>query len=301
MPDVDEDPFEVLDERFSKYTLPTVWVEKLFTGVGWAEGPAYFADTRCLLFSDVPGNRIMRWCEETGAVGVFRSPSNHSNGNTRDRQGRLITCEHQGRRVSRTEHSGHITVLADNYQGKKLNSPNDVVVKSDGTVWFTDPIFGIVTDHYGDLAQPEIGSSNVYCFDPRTAELSVVAGDFTGPNGLTFSPDESRLYIVDSGGPRHIRVFSVTDMNTLRDGRIFATVSPGSADGLRVDIDGNIWTSAGDGVHAISPEGDLIGKIRFPHRVANLCFGGPKRNRLFVCGHRSLYAIYLNTRGVQVP
>jgi gluconolactonase len=301
------EPFEIYDKRFSRYTIPIVFLEKLHTGLRWAEGPVYFGDRRCLLFSDLPNNRMLRWDEETGCVSVFRAPSNFSNGNTRDREGRLVTCEHRGRRVTRTEWSGAITVLADRYEGKRLNSPNDVVVKSDGTVWFTDPTYGISAEYEGGKAESEIGSCNVYRFDPRDGSLRIVVDDFSRPNGLAFSPGEERLYIADSGfwpnpeAPHHIRCFDVAADGTLRNSRVLAEVSPGIPDGFRIDVEENIWTSAGDGVQCFTAGGDLIGKIRVPEKVANVCFGGPARDRLFICGHTSLYAIHLNTRGAQTP
>lgn len=299
--------FETLDDRFRSYSLPNALLEKLHTGMRWSEGPVYFADQRCLIFSDIPSNRLLRWDEESGNVTVFRAPSNFSNGNTRDRQGRLVTCEHRERRVTRTELSGEITVIADRYQGKRLNSPNDVVVKSDGSVWFTDPTYGISAEYEGGRAESEIGSCNVYRVDPANGAVSLVVDDFSRPNGLAFSPDESILYIADSGfwpdpnGPHHIRAFAVQDDGRLTGSRVFADVTPGIPDGFRVDTDGNVWTSAGDGVHCLAPDGTLLGKVHVPESVANLCFGGPARNRLFICGHSSLYAIYVNARGVQVP
>jgi gluconolactonase len=300
------DVFEVFDKRFSRYLIPIVFLEKLHGGMRWAEGPVYFGDQRCLIWSDLPNNRMLRWDEETGQVTIFRSPSNFSNGNTRDREGRLVTCEHRGRRVTRTELSGKITVLADSYQGRRLNSPNDVVVKSDGSVWFTDPTYGISAEYEGGKAESEIGSCNVYRFDPKTGDLRVVVDDFSRPNGLAFSPDESILYIADSGfwpnpeAPHHIRAFDVAG-DGLKNSRVLTEVSPGIPDGFRVDVEGNIWTSAGDGVQCFTSSGDLIGKIHVPEKVANVCFGGPARDRLFICGFTSLYAIHLNTRGVQVP
>jgi gluconolactonase len=300
-------PFELLDDRFRRYALPNAALDKLHTGMRWAEGPVYFADQRCLILSDIPSNRMLRWDEESGNITVFRTPSNFSNGNTRDRQGRLITCEHRERRVTRTEPSGEITVIADRYQGKRLNSPNDVVVKSDGSIWFTDPSYGISAEYEGGKVESEIGSCNVYRVDPADGTVSLVADDFSRPNGLAFSPDESILYIADSGfwpdpnGPHHIRAFKVEDRGRLASGRIFADVSPGIPDGMRIDTDGNVWTSAGDGVHCLAADGTLLGKIRVPEIVANLCFGGPARNRLFICGHSSLYAVHVNARGAQVP
>jgi gluconolactonase len=300
-------PFESLDDRFRRYSLPNATLEKLHTGMRWAEGPVYFADQRCLIFSDIPSNRLLRWDEESGNITIFRAPSNFSNGNTRDRQGRLVTCEHRERRVTRTELSGEITVIADRYQDRRLNSPNDVVVKSDGSIWFTDPTYGISAEYEGGKVESEIGSCNVYRIDPVDGTVSLVADDFSRPNGLAFSPDESILYIADSGfwpdpnGPHHIRAFTVTDDGRLPSSRIFADVTPGIPDGFRIDTDGNVWTSAGDGVHCFAPDGLLLGKIRVPENVANLCFGGPARNRLFICGHSSLYSVYVNARGVQVP
>ena len=249
----------------------------------------------------------MRWDEATGQVTTFRSPSSFANGNTRDRQGRLVTCEHRDRRVTRTELDGGITVIADRYRGKRLNSPNDIVVKSDGTIWFTDPSYGISAEYEGGKAESEIGSCNVYRFDPSDGSLKVVVDDFHRPNGLAFSPDESTLYIADSGfwpnpeAPHHIRAFQVAADGGLRGSRVLAEVSPGIPDGFRVDVEGNIWTSAGDGVQCFTPGGDLIGKIPVPEKVSNVCFGGPTRDRLFICGHTSLYSIHLNVRGAQVP
>ena len=301
------EPFEVYDKRFAAYTIPIVFLEKLHTGMRWAEGPVWFGDHHCLIFSDLPNNRLMRWDEATGQVTTFRSPSSFANGNTRDRQGRLVTCEHRDRRVTRTELDGGITVIADRYRGKRLNSPNDIVVKSDGTIWFTDPSYGISAEYEGGKAESEIGSCNVYRFDPSDGSLKVVVDDFHRPNGLAFSPDESTLYIADSGfwpnpeAPHHIRAFQVAADGGLRGSRVLAEVSPGIPDGFRVDVEGNIWTSAGDGVQCFTPGGDLIGKIPVPEKVSNVCFGGPTRDRLFICGHTSLYSIHVNVRGAQVP
>ena len=302
-----DDAFEVIDPRFRRYSIPIVWLEKLHGGMRWAEGPVYFADLRCLIWSDLPNNRMLRLDEESGTVSTFRAPSNYANGNTRDREGRLVTCEHHTRRVTRTEHDGTITVLADRYQGKRLNSPNDVVVRADGTVWFTDPSYGISAEYEGGKAESEIGACNVYRFDPRDGSLRIVADDFKRPNGLAFSPDESLLYIADSGfwpnpdWPHHIRAFTAGADGRLGGGQVLADIAPGIADGFRVDADGNIWTSAGDGVQCITPQGELIGKVRVPEKVANVAFGGPQRNRLYICGHTSLYAIYVNVRGAMRP
>jgi gluconolactonase len=301
------EPFEILDERFRRYTIPIAWLEKLHTGMRWAEGPVYFADLRCLIFSDIPNNRMLRWDEETGQVAAYRAPSHFSNGNTRDRQGRLITCEHETRRVTRTEWDGSITVIADRYQGKRLNAPNDVVVRLDDSIWFTDPVYGISAEYEGGKAESEIGACNVYRLDPRDGSLRVVADDFSRPNGLAFSPDERTLYIADSGfwpdptKPHHIRAFDVGADGRLGGSRVVSEVSPGIPDGFRIDLDGNIWTSSGSGVQCITPGGDIIGRIPIPEKVANVAFGGPKRNRLFICGHTSLYSIFVNTSGALRP
>jgi gluconolactonase len=293
-----------LDSRFDAIKPPfNAAVERLANGFRWAEGPVWFGDGRCLLWSDIPNNRIMRWDEETGAVGVFRKPSNHANGNTRDRQGRLVTCEHQGRRVTRTEYDGAITVILDHFDGKRLNSPNDIVVKSDDSIWFTDPPFGILGNYEGDRSAPEL-PTNVYRVDGSTGHAAVVAGDINGPNGLCFSPDETKLYVVESRSvPRQIRVFDVVDDGTkLANGRIFVSAGEGSPDGVRCDVHGNLWcgwgmTSALNGVAVFAPDATLIGQIALPERCANLCFGGRKRNRLFMAASQSIYAVYVNTEG----
>jgi gluconolactonase len=295
--------FEVLDKRFRQTLIGHARVERLWTGARWAEGPAWFAAGRYLVFSDIPNNRMMRFDECDGHVSVFRQPSNNSNGNTTDREGRLVTCEHLARRVTRTEHDGAITVLADSYRGKRLNSPNDVVVKSDGSIWFTDPSYGILADYEGGTAESEIGACHVYRIDP-SGEVSIVADDFDKPNGLAFSRDESTLYVADTGlshsenGPKHIRALALkADGKSLGASSVFADCTAGLFDGFRVDTDGRIWTSAADGVHCYLPGGGLIGKIRIPELVANVCFGGPKRNRLFICGCTSLYSVYLAVNG----
>lgn len=295
--------FEHLDKRFGKLLIGHARVERLWTGARWAEGPAWFAAGRYLVFSDIPNNRMMRFDETDSSMSVFRHPSNNSNGNTTDREGRLVTCEHLGRRVTRTEHDGSITVLADVYKGKRFNSPNDVIVKSDGSIWFTDPTYGIDADYEGARAESEIGASNVYRIDP-SGEITIVADDFVKPNGLAFSPDEKTLYVADTGcthvenGPKHIRALAVKpDGKSLGASKMFADCNAGLFDGFRVDKDGRIWTSAGDGVHCFLPNGDLIGKIRIPELVANVCFGGAQRNRLFICGCTSLYSAYLAING----
>jgi gluconolactonase len=297
---------EILDERFRAMTLGNAWLEKLHGGMLWAEGPVYFADSDTLLWSDIPNNRIMQFVRGAG-VRVFRQPSNNSNGNTRDRQGRLVTCEHGTRRVTRTEPDGSITVLADNYRDKRLNSPNDVVVKSDGSIWFTDPPYGILSAYEGGKSESELGACYVFRLDPADGSFGIVADDFVKPNGIAFSPDEKTLYVADTGashdpgGPHHIRAFAVEGGARLGKSRVFAEINPGLADGFRLDTDGNLWTSAGDGVHCFSPAGELLGKIRVPEVVSNVTFGGPKRNRLFITATTSLYAIYVAQEGAQLP
>jgi gluconolactonase len=303
---------EVVDPRFAKCKVGNAAVERLYTGTRWAEGPVWFADGRYVLFSDIPNNRILRWLEDTGEVSVFRSPSNYSNGNSRDRQGRLITCEHDSRRVTRTEYDGTITVLIDHFQGKKLNAPNDIAVHSDGAIWFTDPGYGIMSNYEGHKASFEL-PANVYRLDPKTGEATVVASDMDKPNGLCFSPDEKKLYIADTGAPKQpsdahpIRVYDVVDGVRLKNDRQFANLAPGSSDGIRCDVEGNVWSAAGwagegfNGVHVFAPDGALIGKIHLPETCANLCFGGAKRNRLFMAASQSLYAVYVETQGAQTP
>jgi gluconolactonase len=299
---------EKLDKRFPKQG--NAGIDRIATGFRWAEGPVYFRDGGYLVWSDIPNNRMLRWLEEDGHVSVFRPHSNYSNGNTRDREGRLLTCEHDARRVTRTELDGRITVVMDSFDGKKLNAPNDIVVASDGAIWFTDPGYGIDGEYEGHTDKFELGT-NVYRVDPKTGRATVVVDDFTRPNGLAFSPDEKLLYIVDSGathgGPAHIRVFDVV-ANKLRKSRVFADdFSPGFTDGMRVDVMGNVWCSMGwadpaeDGVRCYAPDGDMIGKVHLPETCANLCFGGKKRNRLFMCGSTSIYALYVDIQGAQLP
>jgi gluconolactonase len=292
---------EIIDPSFEKYRLSLVSVECVATGLRWAEGPAWFGAFRTLIFSDVSNNRMMAWNEDSGELSVFRKPSNYSNGNTRDRQGRLITCEHQTRRVTRTEHDGTIAVLMDSFEGKRLNSPNDIVCKSDGSIWFTDPAFG--PNPLEAMARPEL-PGNVYRLDPETQQATVVTGSVRGPNGLCFSPDESKLYIIESRATptRLIRVYDVAGGTSLINDRVFFDCGDGTADGFRADIDGNLWCGwgmgeANDGVVVLSPEGKLIGRIRLPERCANLCFGGVNRNRLLMAATKSIYALYVNTQG----
>jgi len=296
----------VIDKTFMKYRLSLAKVERIATGMRWGEGPVWFGDGRYLLWSDIPNNRIMKWEEETGAVSVFRKPSSNSNGNTRDRQGRLVTCEHDSRRVTRTEYDGSITVIADEFEGKPLNSPNDIVCRSDGSLWFTDPPFGVLGFYEGHKAKQEL-PTNVYRWDPATNKLSIVAGDLNRPNGLAFSPDESKLYVVEAGvTPRVIRAYEVTrDRTQLTNGRTLLTAeNGGTPDGFRVDIDGNLWVGWGmgqeglDGVSVFNKDGRLIGRIDLPERCGNVCFGGRQRNRLFMCGSTSVYSLFVNTQGV---
>ncbi|MBO0711922.1 MAG: SMP-30/gluconolactonase/LRE family protein [Acetobacteraceae bacterium] len=294
----------VLHQDFSQYRLPLASVERLAEGCRWSEGPVYFGDGRYVLWSDIPNNRILRWDESTGAVSAFRQPSNNANGNTRDRQGRLVTCEHDSRRVTRTEYDGSITVLADAYDGRKLNSPNDLVVKSDGSIWFTDPVFGILGYYEGHRDLSELAPA-VYRIDGRTGDVTKLTDQIEGPNGLAFSPDEKTLYVVASRAtPRKLLAFDVTaDGTRLADGRTFIDAGQGTPDGFRVDVDGNLWCGWGmgeeelDGVRVFNPAGEPIGHVALPERCANLCFGGRYRNRLFMAASHSLYALYVNTQG----
>ncbi len=294
-----------LDPRFKKYQLPLASVERLYTGTRWGEGPVWFGDARCLIWSDVPSDCMYRFDEETGIVSPFRKPSNNANGNTRDRQGRLVTCEHLTRRVIRTEYDGAVTVICDRFEGKRLNSPNDVVVKSDGSIWFTDPQFGILGHYEGDKAEPEL-PMNVYRVDGCSGAVSVVADGINAPNGLAFSPDEKKLYIVESRSePRRILVYDVAaGGDKISNGKILIDAGPdGTPDGMRCDVDGNLWcgwgmTASLDGVRVFTPQGEPIGHIALPERCANVCFGGKKRNRLFMAAAHSLYALYVNTQGV---
>lgn len=299
---------EIFDERFERLVFGNAYLEKLYTGCRWAEGPAYFAAGKYLIWSDIPNDRLMRFDETDGSVSVFMAPCRNQNGHFVDQAGRLVSCEHQGRCISRIEHDGSRTVLADKFHGRKLNSPNDLVVKSDGSIWFTDPTYGIDSHYEGDAAPSEIGASHVYRLDAQSGELTAVATDFVKPNGLAFSPDETLLYIADTGathvknGPRHIRVADVSaDGRSLGSARLFATCPVGLFDGFRLDTAGNVWTSTGEGVHIYAPDGVLIGRIKVPEVVANLCFGGPKRNRLYICATSSIYAIYVNAHGAGWP
>jgi gluconolactonase len=298
--------YEYYDKQFYQLTVPIAEVEELYSDCRWAEGPVWFNDGGFLLWSDIPNRRILRWLPDVG-TSIYRPDADYVNGNTRDLQGRLVSCEHGGRRVIRTEPDGSISVLADSFQGKRLNSPNDLVVKSDGSIWFTDPTYGILSDYEGYRATPEQDRCNVFRVDAQSGELRIVADSLVKPNGLAFDPDEATLYVADSGrshdpqGPHHIVAFDAAADGSLANERILHEVEPGVPDGLRVDIYGNVWTSCADGVLCLSPEGKALGKIRIPQIVSNLTFGGPKRNRLFITATRSLYAVYVATTGVQIP
>jgi len=303
---MDAENFQVCDRRFGHFLLGNAGLERLATGFRWTEGPVWIGDADCLLFQDIPRNRTMRWNEETG-VSVYRCPSDYANGQTRDRQGRLIACSHHGRCLYRTEYDGRVTTVVTHYNGKRLNSPNDVIVKSDGSIWFSDPLYGISNDYEGGRQVSEQGPG-LYRFDPETGEVRLMADDFEGPNGLAFSPDERRLYVSETGdqtkdNPRQfIRAFEMSpDGRRVSDLGIFHRIEPGYCDGLKVDEDGNVWSSAADGVHCIGPDGKLLGKVLVPNAVSNLSFGGMFKNRLFITAGQSLYAIFLNRRGANWP
>lgn len=291
------------DPRFDRFVLFHAPLKRLATGFDWAEGPVWFGDADCLLFSDIPNNRILRWNDASG-ISTFRAPSNYANGHTRDLQGRLVSCEHGTRRVTRTEHDGSITVIADQYQGKPLNSPNDVVVKSDGSIWFSDPHYGIMTNYEG-FAAPAEHPLSVYRVDDTGIRRMETPG-VNAPNGLCFSPDETRLYVADTGrlfsdDAQNVRVFDVAGDGSLSGGDVFCTVGAGASDGIRCDTDGNLWSSAGDGVYCFAPDGTLLGQIHVPEIVSNICFGGRAKHRLFITGTTSLYTITLNRQGAQRP
>ncbi len=294
--------FESHDARFARFVMGNAPVKKLATGFDWVEGPVWFGDAGCLLFSDIPNNRILRYTPDHG-ISTYRAPSNYANGHTRDRQGRLLSCEHGTRRVTRTELDGSITVIADSYQGKRLNSPNDIVVTADGAIWFSDPHYGIMTNYEGFAGEQEL-PCHVYRVDP-SGQIEAVLTDFNCPNGLAFSPDEQVLYVADTGrmfsdDPQHIRRFDMTSGRP-KGGKVFHSISAGCADGIRCDRDGNLWSSAADGVHCLAPDGALLGKILVPEVVSNLCFGGRAKHQLFITATTSLYAITLNRAGDQKP
>ena len=291
--------FEVLDERFRSVGGDDLLV-RLHTGCRWTEGPVYVPAGRYLLFSDIPNDRVLRFDETTGTVGVFASPAGYANGRTLDRQGRVVSCEQGHRRVTRTEHDGSTTVLADRWQGKRLNSPNDLVEHSDGSVWFTDPSYGIDSDYEGHSATSEIGACHVHRVDPDGWDVAVVADDFVRPNGLAFTVDEQRLYVVDSR-VKHIRVFDVGVDGALSGGSVFATCDAGTFDGIRLDEHGRVWAAAHDGLHCFDPDGTLLGKLLVPEIVSNLAFGGPKRNDVFITATTSVYTLRVNFRGATYP
>ncbi|MFJ8086466.1 SMP-30/gluconolactonase/LRE family protein [Streptomyces sp. NPDC096205] len=296
------EPYEILDDRFrtGRCANGDSRLEVLHSGCRWAEGPIYVPAWRQLIWSDIPNDRMLRWDEATGAVSVFRSPAGYPNGNTLDAQGRLITCEQGNRRVTRTEHDGTITVLASHWQGKRLNSPNDAAVKSDGAIYFSDPDFGITSDYEGHRAESEIGSCNVYRIAPETGDVDLVADDVEAPNGLVFSADERQLYVSDTRGGK-IRVYDVRPDGTLSRGDVFAEIAPGGTgrfDNLRFDDGGRLWAAAmADGVHCYDPDGTLIGRLKVPGVVANIAWGGAKRNRLFIAADTTLYSLVMGVTG----
>ena len=298
--------YEHYERDFRRLVNGNAKLETLYDNCRWAEGPVWFADGNFLLWSDIPNDRILRWTPGLG-VSTFRAPAGNTNGHTRDREGRLLSCSHGNRHVERTEPDGSISVIADSYRGKRLNSPNDVVVKSDGTIWFTDPAYGIESDYEGNKGQQEQDGCYVYCFDPATNELKVVVDDFDRPNGLAFSADETILYVADSAfshgadRPHHVRAFDVRSDNTVGNGRVFAVINPGLPDGFRLDTDGNLWITAGDGVHIYTPSGVMLGKVKTPKTPANVSFGGAKRNWLFICATDSLHLLHTNANGIQRP
>ncbi|QDT12905.1 Gluconolactonase precursor [Planctomycetes bacterium K23_9] len=294
------------DQAFEKYRLANAKVQRIATGMRWADGPVWFADGRYLLWSDIPSNCIMKWDATTKSVSVFRKPAGYANGHCRDRQGRLLTCEHEPRRVTRTEYDGSTTVVASHYQDRPLNSPNDVVCKSDGSIWFTDPTDGILGFYEGKKAKQEL-PTNIYRWDAETETLAVVATDIKNPNGLAFSPDESKLYVVEAGVmPRVVREYEVVDKGKRLGNVSWLVKRHGTPEGLKVDVDGNLWIGWGageeelDGVWVFNPNGQRIGRIQLPERCANVCFGGRHRNRLFMCASTSIYSLHVNTQGCKL-
>jgi gluconolactonase len=290
------------DPRFRLLAQGNVALTQIATGMLWTEGPVYMPQGDYYLWSDIPNDKVYQWAEGLGAR-VFDHDPRNSNGHTLDREGRLISCEHRGRQVTRREHDGSTKVLVDSFEGMRLNSPNDVVVKSDGSIWFSDPSYGILTDYEGKRSEQEQTGCYVFRLDPETGDIRIVADDFVKPNGLAFSPDESLLYVSDTGmshdpdGPRHIQVFDVGEAGALSNGRVFADMQVGMSDGFRLDIDGNVWTSCGSGVQVFSPGGDMLGEILVPEVVSNLCFGGPKRNQLLITATTSVYFTYVGATG----
>jgi gluconolactonase len=288
-----------LDNRFRRYVVGNTVIQRLFTGTLWAEGVAWNGVGRYLVWSDIPNNRQMRWIEEDGRVTVFRSPSGFSNGNTFDFEGRELSCEHGNRRVARYEPNGTVTVIADKFQGKRLNSPNDIAVHPDGGIWFTDPIYGIRGYYEGFKGESEIKEA-VYRVDGKTGQMDKVTDDLNEPNGICFSPDYKKIYICDTGTGREVRVYDIDGNNKLHNGKRFVQFATGAADGIRCDIDGNVWAGAPPGVQIVAPSGEPIGMIRLPENCANICFGGTRRNRLFMAASQSLYAVYIDTIGAHI-
>ncbi|MBN8184529.1 SMP-30/gluconolactonase/LRE family protein [Roseibium aggregatum] len=294
-------PYQIDDPRFRNLIQKNARLRQLATGFEWTEGPVWFADHQHLFFSDIPANRMMRLTLD-GQVSTYRQPSDYSNGNTRDRQGRLVSCQHGTRSVTRTELDGTRTVIADSYQGKRLNSPNDVIVQSTGAIWFSDPTYGILSDYEGYTAEPEQAARNVFRVHPATGEVEAMITDFTQPNGLAFSADESVLYVAESGSshdagvPSVIRSFKLDDTGRILSDDVFATIDRGLPDGMRVDMAGNLWSSASDGIHCFHPDGTRLGKILVPEVVSNLCFGGVRGNRLLITATTSVYEIAVNAR-----
>jgi gluconolactonase len=290
---------EVIDARFRELIGESPTLEKHWSGAEWSEGPVYLPKDNVVVWSDIPNNRMLRFDPSLGETAVYREPSNYSNGNSIDRQGRMVTCEHLTHRITRTEPDGIVTVLVDSYQGRKLNSPNDLVVKSDGTVWFSDPPYGILSNREGNQRESELDGNYLFRFDPATNDLEIASDALDRPNGLAFSPDETVLYVADSGAPSNMVAFNVAaDGRTLANRRVFATIRPGIADGFRCDVLGNVWTSAHDGVHCLTPDGETIGKILVPEqRTANCTWGDPDWRRLYIAGDTSLYSIRLNVEG----
>jgi gluconolactonase len=287
-----------LDNRFRRYIVGNTVIQRLFTGTLWAEGVAWNGVGRYLVWSDIPNNRQMRWIEEDGRVTVFRSPSGFSNGNTFDYEGRQLSCEHGGRRVARYESNGTVTTITDKFQGKRLNSPNDIAVHPDGGIWFTDPIYGIRGYYEGFKGESEIKEA-VYRVDGKTGQMEKVTDELNEPNGICFSPDYKKVYICDTGTGREVRVYDI-DNNKLRNSKRFVQFATGAADGIRCDIDGNVWCGAPPGVQIVAPSGEPIGMIRLPENCANICFGGTRRNRLFMAASQSLYAVYVDTVGAHI-
>lgn len=295
-----------LDDRFRKYIIGNTSMKRLYTGTSWAEGPAWNGVGKYLVWSDIPNNVQLRWIEDDARVTVFRNPAGYSNGNTFDYEGRQLSCEHGGRRVVRYEANGTVTVIAERFEGKRLNSPNDIVVHPDGAIWFTDPPYGINGNYEGYKAEKELKEA-VYRADPKTGQVTKITDEVSAPNGLCFSPDYKRLYIADTGaGGRDMKSWEMESAKTVRNGKRFilldipGTGAPSAADGIRCDVDGNVWAGARPGVQIIAPNGERIGMIRLPENCANVCFGGPRRNRLFMTASQSLYAVHVQTSGAHI-